>query len=55
MLKGKKTYIVALAVGVVSTAYSLGYVDENTYKMVLGFLNSFGLATLAAKMNRVTK
>lgn len=52
-LQGKKTYIVALLVGALAAGKSLGYVDDETYKMLLGLLNSLGLATLAAKMNRV--
>lgn len=53
MLQGKKTYIVAVLVGLLAAGKSLGYVDDETYKMLLGLLNSLGLMTLAAKMNRV--
>ena len=54
-LKGKKTYIVALGVAGVTFAYQMQWIDEPTYKSVLGFLNSLGLMTLSAKMNRVDK
>lgn len=52
-LKGKKTYLVALGVAGVTFAYQMQWIDEATYKMLLGILNSAGLMTLAAKMNRV--
>jgi len=50
MLKGRKTYIVAIAVGVLTTAHRLGYVDDAMFSMILGFLNAGGLATLRAGM-----
>ena len=53
--QGKKTYLVALGIGAVTVAHSLGYIDDDTFKMLLGMLNSFGVATMAAKMNRVDK
>lgn len=52
-LQGKKTYIVAFGIGTVTTVHALGYIDDTTFKMLLGWLNAMGAATLAAKMNRV--
>lgn len=52
-LQGKKTYVVAFLIGVVTVSHSLGYINDETFKMLLGMLNSFGVATMAAKMNRV--
>ncbi len=52
MLKGKKTYLVALGVAGVTFLYQMQWIDESTYKMLLGILNSMGLMTLAAKINR---
>tara|TARA_Y100000310_G_scaffold242266_1_gene246411 strand:- start:3125 stop:3292 length:168 start_codon:yes stop_codon:yes gene_type:complete len=50
-LKGKKTYMIALAVGLVTAAQVLGWIDADTYKVVLGFLGAGGLATLRAGVN----
>ena len=52
-LQGKKTYLVAFGIALVTFLYQIQYIDESTYKMLLGWLNAFGAATLAAKMNRV--
>lgn len=52
-LKGKKTYIVAIAIGMLTTANTLGYIDDETFKMLLGLLNGVGLMTISAKINRV--
>lgn len=51
-LKGNKTYIVAALAGVVTTIKVLGYIDEDTYTAIMGFLVSLGGVTMAAKMNR---
>lgn len=51
-LKGKKSYLVAIAIGAVTTLHSLGYIDDETFKTILGILNSLGMAALAAKINR---
>ena len=50
-LKGKKTYLIAAAVGLVTVAHQLGWIDADTYKVVLGFLGAGGLATLRAGVN----
>lgn len=52
MLKGKKTYLVALGVAGVTFAHTMGWIDNSTYTMLLGMLNSAGLMTLSAKVNR---
>ena len=52
-LKGYKTYLVAIAVGAVTVLHTLGYIDDETFKTLLGILNGLGLATISAKMNRV--
>jgi hypothetical protein len=51
-LKGNKTYIVAGLAGLATTAKVLGYIDEDTYQTIMGFLVALGGATLAAKVNR---
>lgn len=55
LLRGKKTYLVAICIGVLATVNALGYIDDETYKTLLGMLNGLGLFTLGAKMNRVGK
>jgi uncharacterized membrane protein len=45
-LKGKKTYIIALLIGLLSAAKALGYVDEGTFQTVMALLTGGGLAAL---------
>jgi uncharacterized membrane protein len=45
-LQGKKTYIVAILIGVLSAVYSLGWIDQQAYQTLLGLLTGGGLATL---------
>jgi hypothetical protein len=45
-LKGKKTYIIAVLLGVVSALQYLGYVDQETAGMVQTLLLGGGLAAL---------
>lgn len=55
MLKGYKTYIVAALIAAAGVAHSLGIIDEATYKALLTLLGAGGLATVAAKINRLVK
>jgi len=48
LLGGKKTYLIALAVGLVTAAQALGWIDAEVYQVILGFLGAGGLATLRA-------
>jgi hypothetical protein len=48
LLGGKKTYLIALAVGLVTAAQALGWIDSEIYQVILGFLGAGGLATLRA-------
>lgn len=52
MLEGKRTYIVAVALAIVTVIHSLGYISSETYTTLMGLLNGAGAATLAAKINR---
>lgn len=54
-LQGKKTYIVAGLATITTLIKYLGYIDEDTYQLFMGFIGAGGAATLAAKMNRVDK
>lgn len=53
MLEGKKTYIIAAALGVLAFVKAMGWIDETLYQTLLGFLAAGGLGTLAAKNNRI--
>lgn len=48
LLAGKRTYIIALAIGALTTLHWLGYIDGATYQTMLGLLGAGGLATLRA-------
>lgn len=45
-LEGKKTYIVAVSVGLVTIAWSLGFIDEVTRDTLFGLLGAGGVASL---------
>lgn len=51
-LNNKKTYIVAFLIGVATVAVQLGFIDDEMYKMILGFLNAGGLAALRAGVSK---
>lgn len=53
MLQGYKTYIVAALAALTVFAHSLGYIDDATRDTLLALLGAGGVATLAAKINRV--
>jgi len=53
MLRGKKTYLLAIAIGAITALHSLKFIDDATYQMLLALLNAGALGTLAAKVNRV--
>ena len=55
MLQGYKTYIIAILCGVVTVAKMLGYIDDATYNTLMALLASGGIATVAAKINRLNK
>jgi hypothetical protein len=47
-LKGKKTYILAAASGIVTAAHMLGFIDAEMWASIMGLLGAGGLATLRA-------
>jgi hypothetical protein len=55
MLKGWKTYLVAVAMGAATIAKSLGYIDDATYITIMGFLNGTGFATMRAAVSKGPK
>lgn len=42
-LEGKKTYITAVLLVVVSGAKAQGFIDDNTFLAIMGVLNGLGL------------
>lgn len=45
-LKGRKTYIIAIFGGIATAVHLLGYIDGETYGVIMGALGAGGLATL---------
>lgn len=52
VLKGKKTYIVAILIGCAAVAKQLGYIDEQTHTLIITLLTGTGLATLRAGVSK---
>lgn len=52
-LQGKKTYIMAGLIGIVTVAKYLQWIDDETANTLLGLLGAGTVATVAAKVNRV--
>jgi len=55
MLKGWKTYIMAALGAVVTGLYMAGKITREMYEMLMGLLGSGAIATVAAKINRLSK
>ena len=45
-LAGKKTYLSAFAIAILSVAHYVGWVDESAYLTALGLFGAGGLASL---------
>ncbi|KKL67843.1 hypothetical protein LCGC14_2130910 [marine sediment metagenome] len=52
MFKGKKTYIVAVLIGIATTVRQLGFIDDEFFKAILVFLGAGGLAALRAGISK---
>ena len=52
-LEGRKTYIIAAALGLASFALGLGWLDLEQYEIIVGLLGSMGLAPLRAGVTRM--
>jgi threonine/homoserine efflux transporter RhtA len=46
MLKGKKTYLIALAVAILTIAVQLGFLSQDIANTLFGLLGAGGLASL---------
>ena len=51
-LSGKKTYLVAGVAALVTFVYMTGFLDEPSYKAIMGFLTAGGLAALRAGIDK---
>lgn len=52
-LKGRKTYLVAAAMVVVSGLHGMKYIDDTTFNMLMGLLGGAGFATLKASHSAI--
>ena len=52
-LQGYKTYIIAILTAALTVAHALHYIDDATYQALMALLASGGVATVAAKINRM--
>jgi hypothetical protein len=55
MLKGYKTYLIAILSAAATLMHGLGYIDDNTYNTIMILLGSGALGTVAAKLNRIER
>ena len=46
--KGKRTYLVAVAIALATFAHNAGLIDVNTYQLIVGLLGAGAVATLRA-------
>ena len=51
-LQGKKTYLAALALALVTFVRAIGWIDQNLYEIALGLLGAFGLGSLRASNSK---
>lgn len=51
-LQGKKTYILAAALGLATFARVMGWLDDSLYQTILGLLGAGGLAALRAGVTK---
>jgi len=51
-LNGKKTYLIAIAIGAVSVVHQLGWIDSAAYTTIVGLLGAGGLGTLRAGVEK---
>jgi hypothetical protein len=53
-LQGYKSYLVAAVAAAVTVAHMMGYIDDTLFNSLMALLGSGAVATVAAKLNRVT-
>lgn len=52
MFEGKKTYITAAVMALVTFARGAGWLEQQQYELILGLLGSLGLAALRAGVSK---
>lgn len=52
MFENNKTYIIAVVIGLLTTAKALGWIDDKTFEILLGLLGAGGLAALRAGVTK---
>jgi len=52
MFTGKKTYLTAATMAVMTFARGLGWIDQQQFELILGLLGSLGLAALRAGVSK---
>ena len=52
-LVGKKTYLVAFALALATFAQAVGWIDQNVYEAVIGFMGALGLGALRAGVSKL--
>lgn len=55
LLRGKKTYLIAFAIGAVVVLNHLGYLPQETAEVILGLLGAGGLVTLRSGLKTETR
>lgn len=55
LLKGKKTYIVAILMAAIQAGKMMGYITEELANELLKLLGVGAVGTVAAKINRIQK
>ena len=51
-LDGKKSYLLAIAAGLLTMAHSLGWLGDGTYQTLMGLVGAGGLAALRAGVTK---
>jgi hypothetical protein len=52
-LAGKKSYLAAIGIALVTFAKAKGYIDGPTHDLIIGLLAAFGLAALRAGIGKI--
>lgn len=55
MLKGYKTYIIAAIMAGLVFAHTMSWIDDSLYQTILAFLGVGSVATMSAKVNRLSQ
>lgn len=52
-LVGRKTYLVAFALALVTFGQAVGWIDQNVYEALIGFMGALGLGALRAGVSKL--